>query len=131
MTKSELKTGMIVTTQDGMEYVVFRNVQYLFENPFKSHNGEIDDVLVNAQRNTWNRLEYYNEDLTYKSDGLTDIFAKRNEIVKVEIPYHPYAFMNIDIEKHRRKLIWKREIVKEITMADVEEQFGCKVKIIG
>ena len=133
MTKRELKTGMIVTTQDGMEYVVFRNVEYTYENPFENLNGTTtDDVLVNAKMHSWSRLKYYNEDLTYNvSDGLTDRFAKGNEIVKVEIPYHPYAFMKIDDEKSKRKLLWKREIVKEVTIADVEEKFGCKVKIIG
>lgn len=26
--------------------------------------------------------------------------------------------------------IWKRSEVKEVTMAEVEEKFGCKVKIV-
>lgn len=128
MTKSELKTGMIVTTRDGMEYVVFRNAIYIYDNK----NGTSNDILVNAQSHHWNDLKYYNEDLTYHGRySLDDKFIKENEIVKVEIPDHPYSFMDLSFEKHKRKLIWKREIVKEVTMADVEEKFGCKVKIIG
>lgn len=38
-----------------------------------------------------------------------------------------------DISKGRlqtRSAIWIREEIKEVTMAEVEEKFGCKVKIV-
>lgn len=127
MTKSELKTGMIVTTRNGCEYVVFRNtVQSLYSHA--------TDIIVNAARETWNHLLYYNEDLTYHCDStnMLDItFAKDNDIIKVECPYHPYGFMDLENAKAKRQVIWKRTEIKEITMEEIEEKFGCKVKIIN
>ena len=90
-------------------------------------------VKVNGDEKSWSKLIYYNEDLTYNNNDMyvSNIFAKENEIVKVEIPYHPYAFMDLNYERYMRKLLWKREEIKEVTMAEVEEKFGCKVKIIS
>ena len=54
------------------------------------------------------------------------------DIVKVEVPYHPYDFLNLGHERDKRKLLWQEEPeIKEVTMSEVEEKFGCKVKIVG
>lgn len=124
MKKSDLKTGMIVTLRNEQEYMVFLDAQ----STYTKNNGAID-LLVNGQKHIWNRLDYYNDDLIYDEDALDD--ADNYDIVKVEIPCHPYALMNINYEPHNRKLLWVRpEPVREFTMAELEKHFGCKVKIV-
>jgi len=129
MKKSDLKTGMIVTTRDGCEYVVFLGTTSVYIRE------ESCDILLNTNPELcrWNRLDYYNEDLTY--DRATryedDAKAKEYDIMKVELALHPYAFTNVNYKREERKLLWEREKpVKEMTMAELEEHFGCKVKIV-
>lgn len=128
MKKSDLKTGMIVTIRDGCEYVVFLNSVsvYTTQKPcdiLLSPNGEIS---------RWNRLDYYNEDLTYDRENMDfEDEAAEFDIMKIELAPHPYAFVSGNHKKDERKLLWEREKpVKEVTMAELEAHFGCKVKII-
>ena len=125
MTKADLKTGMIVTTKDGDKYMVFLNAV--------ANSTKETDILVNLRfKGCWNRLCYYNEDLTYGNNlacnDRTDFeWHRKHDIVKVSLP-DSYARFIHDIEE---KVIWQREEVKEVTMAEVEEKFGCKVKIVS
>ena len=116
MKLSDLKTGMIVTLRNGEEYVVFRNFADLF--------SQATSIICNGKK--WNNLCYYSDDLKCNSA----LLGTGQDIVKVEIPYHPYSFFNLEHEREKRKLLWKEEAVKEVTMAEIEEKFGCKVKII-
>ena len=125
MKKSDLRTGMIVETRSGSEYVVFINTcqpEFCSDN-YRDENGDIA-LIVNQENYLWTSLNNYNEDLCKNDD-------KSADIVKVYIPYHPYAFMDITYEKSDRKLIWEREVpIKEMTMKELEEHFGYKVKIV-
>ena len=116
MKLSDLKTGMIVTLRNGDEYVVFRDFSDLYT--------EATSIICNGK--SWNNLCYYSDGMKCSSGCLGNM----QDIVKVEIPYHPYSFFDLTREKHRRKLVWKEESVKEVTMAEIEEKFGCKVKIV-
>ena len=124
MKKSELKTGMIVTIRDGIEYVVFKDFDYEKLNVLTPERYE-EGCICNEKRNLWTGLCYYAEDLTYCGS----ISGNGCDIMKVEMPNHPFGFMNLDREE--RRLLWKREEIKEVTMAEVEAMFGCKVKIIN
>ena len=68
-------------------------------------------------------LKEHDEDMCYKNDNSFDI-------MKVYLPNHPYAFMNITYQESNRKLIWERNNVKEMTMREIEEHLGCKIKIV-
>ena len=116
MKLSDLKTGMIVTLRNGDEYVVFRDFSDLYT--------EATSIICNGK--SWTNLCYYSDGMKCSSGCLGNM----HDIVKVEIPYHPYSFFDLTREKHRRKLVWKEESVKEVTMAEIEEKFGCKVKIV-
>lgn len=87
--------------------------------------------MLNSDEHRWNRLENYEEDLTYKN-GLMDCNDGDDfDIIKVELSPHPYTFADLNYERSERKLLWKREKpVKEMTMAELEAHFGCKVKIV-
>ena len=93
MTKSELKTGYIVTLRNGSEYIVMLDsVSDLYKC----------DIIVNSKLNVWDVLSVYNEDLTNKE-------FKALDIIKVEIPYHPLAFQNVSYKNEKRKLLWERK----------------------
>ena len=62
----------------------------------------------------------------YTEDLLDIVNDKENDAIKIlEIP--PYTIFK---EIFRSKVVWERHEVKEVTMAEVEKKFGCKVKII-
>lgn len=105
MTKSDLKTGMIVTTESGQEYWVMKN------------NVSGIDAFVNIKTGGYNNFTSYTEELNSKS-------CLGGNIIKIEIPHAPNV-------TSRRTLLWEREEVKKVTMKQIEEKFGCKVEIVN
>ena len=106
-TKSDLKNRMVVEYRNGKRRMV------------------VDDVLVGNTQ--YGELKEYNDDLSWNG-GYNGTFASVLDIVKV------YSEINVfegkdDIVKLGTP-IWERHEVKEVTMAEVEEKFGCKVKIV-
>lgn len=121
MKLSDLKTGMIVTTRDGREWCVFKDFECL-HNETKCSNT----IFVHSKNNStaWTVARHYN--------GMKNSLLSYFDIVKVEIPCHPYSFLDFEYRKDERKLLWQEEPeIKEVTMSEVEEKFGCKVKIVG
>jgi len=112
MTKADLRTGMRVTNKMGKKFIVILNCQQGY--------NDVKDFLVNANDTSWHGLSYFDDDLTatYPCDN----------IVKVEIPSHPYDLFNIDSVKYTT--IWERKPPKEMTLAEIEKELGYPVKII-
>ena len=124
MKKSDLRTGMIVELRDGKEYVVFIDVcttQYISDHYINENN--YNSLIVNGDNCLWQSLKDYKEDLCNDN-------SKSYDIMKIYVPEHPYAFMKISYEKENRKLIWERKEFKEMTMKELEEHFGCRIKIV-
>lgn len=121
MTKSELQTGMIITTREGKEYVFVKD--FIVNN---NHTMESCDegILVNGQIASWTRLVNYNCDMKHKTH-------KPLDIMKVEIADHPYAFTNIQYDKSDRKLVWERKDPKQMTVAEIEAILGYKIEIVS
>lgn len=116
MTKADLKTGYLVTTRNGKQYVVYLGAETSYFS---------GDCIVDGNKEAnWLKLDNYNEDLTFKS-------GKHHDIMKVEKQYHPYDLLTINYCEKDRKLLWEREEVKEMTMSEIEKLVGCKVKIIN
>lgn len=84
-------------------------------------NGEkhivIDDKILSS--NGCSYLSDYNEDLT------TKLRLREYDIMKV----YNKVFC-IDLNKITLELLWERPEVKEVTMSEIEEKFGCKIKIV-
>lgn len=91
MTKSELKTGMIVTNARGEHMMVFKGV--LSSN----FNGDCFVELGNTEE--WDDMDNYNEDLTHDSSDLS--------IVKVYIANHPAVFFTEPLKY--LKIYWERK----------------------
>ena len=124
-TKADLKTGMIVTLRDGDEYFVFVDAvsNWLGRSEGNHH------IILHTTKKIWNKLEYYTDDLLHG----VEFNDKDFDIMKVELPSHPYAFVDAEYERNKRILLWERkeeEPAMEITMEELEKHFGCKVKIV-
>lgn len=110
-TKSDLQTGMVVETKDGTKYIVMRN---------SCISAPDSDFIVNE--NGWNPLRYYNDDLL-EYHTYSDL-----DIIKVYKPNYPNVIRTF--EEDALELIWEREEYKEMTVAEIEEKLGYKIKII-
>ena len=108
-TLDDLKTGMIVKTKDGNSHIVMRD--FIDEGDILaglSHNNVIS--------NTWISFSRYNKDMTHSALPNLDIMSV----------YASYTY-SADTPK---RLLWERKEYKEVTMSEIEEMFGCKVKIV-
>lgn len=77
----------------------------------------VDDRLLS--NDGYNFLYSYDEDLIIRNREV-----KEYDIMKV------YAKINnLDLES-ANDILWERLEVKEITMSEIEEKFGCKIKIV-
>lgn len=120
MTKSELKTGMIVTRRDGMKNTVYRDVVW----SDCIGNDCTKGVVVNVAYSSWNPLSGYNEDLTNKHASCFDI-------IKVEKPKHPFYLQKDPKECVKTELLWEREESKKMTVEEIEEILGYKIEIVS
>lgn len=122
MKKSDLKTGYLVVTREGHEYVVYLNVLTGYQ-----HNKKSEDIIVCNQGDNrrWDGLDVYNEDLTYKGSKV-----HKNDIMEVYLLYHPFALQDMSYCEQMRKLLWKREETRELTVKQIEEILGYSIKII-
>lgn len=116
MKKSELLTSDVVLSTKGSYGIVLRGTP----------NGDLIKWFQNKKGeiiHKYRSLDMLNEDLTFKFDG------KDNRIVKVYriTDNHDMTTMNAIQEKY---LFWK-EMIKEVTISELEELYGCKVKVVG
>ena len=120
MKLSDLKTGMIVTLRNGNEYVVLKDYCVSDETAIFDKG-----IICNVESSSWTRLSNFNE----KMECTNTIFGKEYDIVRVEVPAHPFSIQKPSYEKDKRTILYDG-IVKEVTMAEIEKKFGCKVKIV-
>lgn len=115
MKLSEVKTSDVVLSSKGSYGIVLKGTpKGDLIKWFKNNKGEI----IHKYRS----FNMINEDLTFKFDG------KDNRIIKVYrvTDVHDMTTINAINDKY---LIWE-EKVKEVTMADLEKMYGCKVKVV-
>lgn len=111
MKLDDLKTGMIVKTRDGDSYIVMRDFV------------DSGDILAGFSSDTDNITNSYIELRTYKQD------MKNNVLQNFDIMSVYTSYLScMDIQK---KLIWQRKEYKEVTMKEIEEKFGCPIRIVG
>lgn len=103
-TKSDLKNRMVVEYRNGERRIV------------------ADNRLIGLSGNGW--LGDFNEDLTMKGQKPK---SRDYDIVRV---YKPIYILDETINPNSCDKVWERPETKEVTMSEVEEKFGCKVKIV-
>ena len=116
-TKADLKTGMIIVNRKGVEYVVIKGMEHGFDST--------KDAFMNISKHTWDGLDFYTNDLLNNND------MPEMDIMEVYLAPHPYCIQDIDYERDKRKLLWKREEVKELTVDEISELLGYKIKVVG
>lgn len=115
MTKSDLKTGMRVTYRNGQTAIVLLGCD--FSGAIASGENEL---FVNHKTQFWMRLDTLENDLTYPDDETMDI-------IKIEIPDHPYEIFE---EFGNYVTAWVRQEPKLITIAEIEKLLGYPFKIV-
>ncbi len=119
MTKSELKTGMIVTQRCGKKLTVYRDCVCSYE----AHIHK--DVFVDASSKTWHPFDYYTEDL------INDKGYHEFDIIKVELAHHPYDFNKYPLDANVDKILWERSDTRKMTVAEIEKILGYKVEVVS
>lgn len=103
MKKSDLRSGMVVKTKEGMKYLLI----------------EAREELILVGKEEWTTLRHYRDDL------LHDIY---NDLDIVEIYATNHGTFNDMIEFGR--LIWKRENKKKMTVSQIEKELGYEIEIV-
>ena len=124
MTKYDLCTGDIVLSTKGSYGIVLRDTgDRKLESQIKWYSNNKGQVI-----DKFRSLSMINEDLTFKCD-------LDNRIIKVWRTKDRHYLGDKAItkyhtaENHVFECIYE-ELIKEVTMAEVEEKFGCRVKIV-
>ena len=109
MKLDDLKTGMIVTLRDGDSCIVMRD--FINEG----------DLFVSMDENKvigWLYFNDYTTDMRYSGVAALDVMQ-----------VYRARFYGISLKE---ALLWERkDDYKEVTMQEIKEKFGCKVKIVG
>jgi hypothetical protein len=116
MTKSDLRTGMIVVLANGNEYMVYNGVQ-------TSNNAGSVLVRINGSH-SWFDLTSYNEDMTMGNREYAEW-----DIVKVIQVAHPFALVDTTYGITSRKVLWTRK--KKYTYAQLREILGEEFEVVG
>lgn len=106
MTKSELKTGMVVECRNGDKYTVLINTP-------------MGDILV--CENGWFCLQDYKDDMRNTVDGAFDIIAVYSPDDEFQMTYKCW---------NDQTCIWQRSKVKEVTLSEIAKKFGVAVEDI-
>ena len=127
MTLDDLKTGMIVTTRNGMQFTVIRNAVKPWNNS--------TDLLIYTNMDyrkynyEWKRgcftFSSFNEDMRAASGN------RKWDIVKVETADLPFGFMDLNDEPHRRSTLWCESNKVKLTVAEIESRLGYKIEIVS
>ena len=117
--KNELITSDVVMSDGGNYGIVLRGTQKGdLIKWFKDKNGEV----IHKYRS----FDMIKDDLSFKTSAKFD--GQDTRIVRVYrvTDAHDMSTMNAIKDEY---IIWE-EKVKEVTMADLERMYGCKVKVV-
>lgn len=103
-TKDMLENGMIIKNREG-EFRLMLNNCLIGE----IHYGTLDNYSADLRS------------ITNSNFDVMEVYAK----IDVLRDINPNNRATVD-----KNPIWVREEIKEVTIAEIEEKFGCKVKII-
>lgn len=78
----------------------------------------VDEFFINSKG--FNRLSEYDDNLR----TIQRLKFFNDDIVKV-------YDRTTSINTLGKNLIWEREEIKEVTMSEIEEKFGCNIKIVN
>lgn len=124
MTKKDIEAGDLVLLRDGRVCIVRKEedgVLLLYGKPYYVSYPAITRI---------NKLDNYNNDLTDGDYHKYDIIAVSKRSGTLFLGNYLIDILLSKVTLSDVFWDWEREKVKEVTMSEVEEKFGCKVKII-
>lgn len=119
MTLNDLKTGMIVTWRNGRKATVLRDTIC-----FKSPITKSTNFLVACSGDSWTTLTNYNDDFKNK-------FVPGYDIVKVEVPDHPFDCFDYERNDSHSEVVWEENPVVKMTVSEIEKKLGYKIEIVS
>ena len=115
MQKAELLTSDVLLSSKGSYGIVLRGTpKGDLIKWFKNDKGEV----IHKYRS----FDMLSDNLTFRYDG------NDNRIIKVYRVTDPHDMITLNVID-AKYLLWEEKI-KEVTMAELEAQYGCKVKIV-
>ena len=130
MKKSDIKNGMHVITNDGIEYIVISGVEA---------DGQIKDgktaniIMTQVNDNRWMPLDDYDDDLHYHDPEDDEYIEDRcYDIKAVYTPrYYSWVLESIYNKKSTDRFIkvWERSF-KKMTKAEIEKELGYEIEIV-
>lgn len=110
MKKSDLKTGMVVQTRTGDNFLVMSN-------------PDCEDRDLICFSGSYMSLKDYTDTLEYPNSDY--------DIVKVFTIGRSISYILSEKDLLKFELIWERDEPKEMTVGEIEEELGFKIKIVG
>ena len=107
MKKSELKVGYVVKFRNDEIGMIMQT---------------IEGLMIVQENENYNRLNHINEDLTNNCNEIYDIMEVYG--------FNFYNFKALRVSTEDRKLLWKREDKKEMTISEIEKQLGYPIKVV-
>lgn len=134
MTKKDIARGDLVLLGDGRVCIVWEDLNdpnggLVLYGVLNLHGPFLVDCI--RPFGIVSCVDRYDDDLTlsYDDSSYTIMAVMENPIGSAACLFE--MLTNDSIDKDQYHWDWKREkIIKEVTMAEVEEHFGCKVKIV-
>lgn len=111
MKKSDLRTGMRVTTRNGGKFIILLNCS---DNVHKHRD------IMTSLSGIWSDIDEYEEDLTCRTDDIFDIMT-------IEIPEYSNDLFS---ESCKFETLWQRQEIKEMTIEEIQKELGYKIKVV-
>jgi len=113
MTIKDLKTGMFVVCRDDTLRLVLRNTLISLNGGGGVTVDDYENNMEHLGQSAYDIMEVYAEpQCVYLGANLTFWMTHKRILEHAE-------------------LLWKRKHILEVTMDDIEEKYGCKVKVIS
>jgi hypothetical protein len=117
--KSDLKTGMLATLRNGLKMVVLIDLE-------TQEEYTIGNVLIGFRTENWMKFSSYDDNLCCIGSLACDY-----DIVEISIPNHGYDLFCRNIKNNSSfHTIWKREQPKEMTVEEIQQALGYKIKVV-
>lgn len=126
MKKSNLKSGMILECKDGCLYLVVLN-HYICDEPLLLGIDDDNSDCNLCFNGEWMSLNDYNDDLEIiDSDyfSIKSVYIPQSHAVNKLCAYKKFPIKTNDNTT-------QDEEIQEVTIKEIEEQLGYKIKIVG
>lgn len=122
MRKSDLKSGMILECENKYLFLVVLD-HYIGEHLLLGVDDDNSDCNL-CFNGEWMCLNDYNDDLDDDDFSITNVYIPQSHTVN-----KLYAYQKIPIKTNDDTT--QDEEVQEVTIKEIEEQLGYKIKIVG